>query len=107
MASPFLADLIKRTVASDPRDWLCATLKCMMSQVSQDYWNAGWMEGTEEYVPRLARDRIQGQATPPSHWGFVEIAVDDARMMCAIADYLGAWVDSAGDPYVPQVDKKG
>lgn len=82
----------------------------LMSDVSEDCWSAGWLRGTEEIVPMLARESVN--ACMPTYWGEGKISVDLARRLCRIADWLGCWVRVADEDgeleyvrHIPECDK--
>ena len=60
-----------------------------MSDVSQDCWNATWMEGTEWYVPALCARAVQ--SGEPQPWGQYDVSPERARSLVALADALGSW----------------
>lgn len=80
-----------------------------MSDISEDCWAAGWMMGTEEDLPRCARETVRA-GEPVASSGFY-ISLSEAEYLCRMADELGHWAsladsDAASDyePYHPKCD---
>lgn len=90
-------------------DELLQHLGRLMSDVSEDCWSAGWMTGTEEIVPILARESVNTGMS--AYWGECKISVDLAKRLCRIADWLGCWASLSDDGeleyirHIPECDK--
>ena len=75
-----------------------------MSEISEECYYAGWLNGTEYFVPELcrrARDLGKSQT-----WGHGEVGPQKAEELFKIAELLGHWVDldemgSGYDPHDP------
>jgi hypothetical protein len=72
-----------------------------MSDVSEDCYCAGWLGGTEYFVPELCYRAVRTGQTQP--WGHGQVTPDQARGLMALADQIGSWadMDAAGVGYVP------
>ena len=72
-----------------------------MSDISEDCYCAGWVGGTEHFVPELCRRALATGQT--QHWGHGEVTPDQARGLSALAELVGSWadLDEAGVGYVP------
>ena len=63
-----------------------------MSDISEDCYCAGWLGGTEHFIPELCRRALATQET--QYWGHGDISPDLAARLLAIASELGHWVDT-------------
>src|SRR5262245_48140399 len=62
-----------------------------MSDVSEDCYCAGWLGGTEYFVPELCR---RAAATGrPQYWGHGEVTPERAAGLLALAELLRCWAD--------------
>jgi hypothetical protein len=62
-----------------------------MSGVSEDCYCAGWLGGTEYFVPELCRRALEsGQ---PQYWGHGEVTAETARGLTYLAEQLGYWAN--------------
>lgn len=73
----------------------------LMSVVSQDTHCAGWLMGTEFFVPELCKRVLKTNRANP--WGFGELGPGMAAVLQTIADKLGHWAttEERGPGYVP------
>ena len=62
-----------------------------MSSISEESWYAGWVSGTEHYVPELCRRAIASGVA--QIWGAGTVTPVQARGLCFIADKIGGWVN--------------
>lgn len=72
-----------------------------MSDISEDCYCAGWLGGTEYFVPELCR---RANATGQTqHWGRGEVTPELALGLMALAEQIGSWADLNDDAtgYVP------
>jgi len=75
-----------------------------MSDISEDCYCAGWLGGTEYFVPELCRRAVESGRT--QYWGHGEVTPEQARELVALAQRAGCWADtdyySVGyDPFQP------
>lgn len=75
-----------------------------MSDLSEDCWCAGWLGGTEYFVPELCRRAVESGLS--QFWGHGEITPRLAGELVALAELAGCWADtdyySVGyDPFQP------
>lgn len=62
-----------------------------MSDVSEECYHAGWLGGTEYFVPELCRRAVAtGRAQP---WGHGEVTPERARTLIELAARAGCWAD--------------
>lgn len=91
---------------SDDKQRAIKALGDAMSEVSEDCWCAGWLDGTEDVLPNLCKAAIRtGQ---PQGWGMWSVSIDTAEGLIAMAKHAGTWVNfnSLDDPeYVPYEPK--
>src|SRR5690348_3596486 len=83
------------------RQTLVQQLGAAMSDISEDCYYAGWLDGTQYLVPELCRRAAAtGQA---QFWGHGEVTPELARGLIALAEQIGSWadLDEAGVGYVP------
>ena len=73
----------------------------LMSAVSEDYYRAGWYEGTEYLVPALCRRVLE--LDRPQPWAHGELGPGMAAILQTIAEKLGHWanLDEQGVGYIP------
>lgn len=78
-----------------------AALGDAMSEVSEECWNAGWLDGTEHMLPELCR-RASESGTD-QRWGRGTITPSRARELQGLARRAGTWaaLDEQGIGYVP------
>jgi hypothetical protein len=72
-----------------------------ISDISEECYCAGWMIGTEYFVPELCR---RAEATGQTQfWGHGEVTPEQARGLVALAEIVGSWanLNQAGVRYVP------
>jgi hypothetical protein len=71
----------------------------LMSDISERCYYAGWLGGTEYFVPVLCRRALETNNAQP--WGHGEVTPNDAKSLTDISDKLGNWVnlDEAGIGY--------
>jgi hypothetical protein len=72
-----------------------------MSDISEEAYCAGWVVGTQYFVPELCR---RAEATRQTQfWGHGEVTPEQARGLVALAELVGSWanMDEAGVAYVP------
>ena len=75
-----------------------------MSDISEECYCAGWLGGTEYFVPELCRRAIASGRS--QYWGFGRVTPTRAKELTALAEKAGCWADtdymSVGyDPFVP------
>ncbi len=75
-----------------------------MSDISEDCYCAGWLGGTEYFVPELCRRALESGHT--QLWGHGAITPQEARRLIDLAERIGSWADtdyaSVGyDPFQP------
>ncbi|HET6575988.1 MAG TPA: hypothetical protein VFG68_20475 [Fimbriiglobus sp.] len=72
-----------------------------MSDISEECYYAGWLGGTEYFVPELCRRALESGR--PQLWGHGEVTPEEARGLTYLADRLGYWadLDDAATGYVP------
>jgi hypothetical protein len=75
-----------------------------MSDISEDCYCAGWLGGTEYFVPELCRRAVESGRM--QYWGHGEVTPEQARELVALAERAGCWADtdyySVGyDPFQP------
>jgi len=75
-----------------------------MSGISEDCYCAGWLGGTEYFIPELCRRAVELGCK--QYWGHGEISRERARTLMALAERAGCWAntnyDSVGyDPFHP------
>ncbi len=72
-----------------------------ISDISREYWYAGWLGTTEQYVPELCRRAVVTGV--PQKWGQGIITPERACGLRYLAETIGSWVDPspAYDGYVP------
>jgi hypothetical protein len=94
---------IREHVTREAQAALDLALGEIMSDISELCYNATWMRGTEDILPRLCAQALEtGQ---PQDWGQDAISVDVAYFLTVLADITGHWVtlnmESETPPYVP------
>lgn len=62
-----------------------------MSKISEESWYAGWVGGTEHYVPELCRRAIASGVS--QIWGAGSVTPVQARGLCYVADKIGSCVN--------------
>jgi hypothetical protein len=92
---------VGHTVDESARHVLVQQVGEWMSDISEDCYCAGWLGGTEYFVPELCRLAIETGQT--QYWGHGEITVDEARRLWALTEQAGCWAvtDSASVGYDP------
>jgi hypothetical protein len=72
-----------------------------MSDISEDCYGAGWLGGTEFFVPDLCRRAVATGQT--QFWGHGEVTPEQAKGLIALAEIVGTWADLDEDAvgYVP------
>ena len=73
------------------RHSLVQLLGQLMSDISEDCYCAGWLGGTEYFVPELCRRAVETGQT--QRWGHGEVTPEQARGMIHIAEQIGCWAD--------------
>ena len=63
-----------------------------MSDISEDAYCAGWLGGTEYFVPELCRRAVESGR--PQYWGHWAVTPEYARGLVYIAEQIGCWADS-------------
>ncbi len=83
------------------RDALVQQLGQAMSDLSEECYYAGWLGGTEYFVPELCRRAAASDRPQP--WGHGVVTPAVARELLALAARVGAWADlhPHEDRYVP------
>lgn len=83
------------------RNGLLQLLGKAMSDVSEECYCAGWLDGTEYFVPELCRRALTTRQT--QHWGRWEVTPELARGLQALADQVGSWanLDADATGYIP------
>jgi hypothetical protein len=86
------------------RHALVQQLGQVMSDISEACYRAGWVGGTEYFVPELCRRAVKTGQT--QYWGHGEVTPQLARELMALAERAGCWADtdyySVGyDPFQP------
>jgi hypothetical protein len=86
------------------RNALVQELGQAMSNISEDCYCAGWLGGTEYYIPELCRRAVETGRT--QYWGHGAVTPQQARELMALAERAGCWADtdyySVGyDPFQP------
>jgi len=82
-----------RECRPDPvtREELIDILGQAMSDVSEDCWCAGWLDDTEEDLPKLVAEALRtGEPQPWGLGGYV--SPEAARHLAGMRERLGAWV---------------
>lgn len=96
----------KQVVVTLNRVDACELLSRLMSEASEHCWCAGWLSGTEEDLPAACRATLAGKSVSKiSYFNWQPLSRERARVLCALADGLGHWVDMDGEPYYPECDK--
>jgi hypothetical protein len=72
------------------KDKLIIKLGNLLSDISERYYYAGWLEGTEYYVPELCGRAIKSNSAQP--WGHGEVTPAKAKKLVEISKELGHWV---------------
>jgi hypothetical protein len=75
-----------------------------MSDISEQSYYAGWLGGTEYFVPELCRRAVETGRT--QYWGHGEVTPQQARQLMSLAERAGSWADSdyysvGYDPFQP------
>jgi hypothetical protein len=72
-----------------------------MSDISEDCYCAGWLGGTEYFVPEICRRALESGRS--QIWGHGEVTPARAKELTLLADQLGCWadLDEDGIGYVP------
>jgi hypothetical protein len=72
-----------------------------MNDLSEACYYAGWLNGTEYFVPELCRRAIA--TGNPQPWGHGVVTPEHATKLRTLADQLGHWadLDQPGVGYVP------
>lgn len=78
-------------LAEDRRRELMQELGTLMSQLSEACFCAGWLGGTELFVPALCQQALVTKSV--RYWGVGEVTPELAAKMVDIAERLGHWVD--------------
>ncbi len=73
------------------RHALLQQLGAAMSDISEDCYCAGWLGGTEYFVPELCRRAIRTGRS--FYWGHGEVSPERARELVALAEQVGSWAD--------------
>jgi hypothetical protein len=63
-----------------------------MSNISEECYCAGWLGGTEYFVPELCRRAVETVRT--QYWGHGEVTPDQARELITLAERAGCWADT-------------
>jgi len=89
-------------VTNETRHAVLQRLGNAMSDISEECWSAGWLGGTEYYVPELCRRAAE--TGRPQRWGPGTITPVQALGLVYLAEQLGHWadLDDAGVGYVPR-----
>ena len=89
------------------RTHLVQQLGAAMSDVSEDCYYAGWMEGTENAVPQLCQSAMRTGESQP--WGHSEVTPAQATVLLDLAKRAGCWadLDDEGTAYVPYTPPMG
>lgn len=71
------------------------------SDISEECYCAGWLGGTEYFVPELCRRAITTGL--PQYWGHGQVTPEQARGLAFLAEQIGTWVDldEPGTGYIP------
>lgn len=85
----------------DEKHALVQRLGNAMSDISEDCYYAGWMDGTEYFVPELCCRAIH--AGRPCYWGHGSVTPEQALELVALAQRAGSWaaLDDRGIGFVP------
>jgi hypothetical protein len=72
-----------------------------MSDVSEQCYCAGWLDGTEYFVPELCRRALESGRT--QYWGHGEVTLELADQLVALAERVECWADTDCDSvgYIP------
>src|SRR5437762_13129857 len=62
-----------------------------MSDISEDCYHAGWMDGAEYIVPEWCRRAVA--TGRPQFWGMGEVKPERAIGLIWLAGQLGSWAD--------------
>ncbi|MFK7790307.1 MAG: hypothetical protein AB8C95_12545 [Phycisphaeraceae bacterium] len=73
------------------REGLLQDLGEKMSAVSEDCYYAGWMEGTEYFVPELCQRAMKTNEIQP--WGHGEVTPNLGLELSKLAELIGHWAD--------------
>ena len=73
------------------RHSLIQLLGLAMSELSEEAYCAGWLGGTEYFVPELCRRAVETGV--PQRWGRVVVTPEFARGLVHIAEETGSWAD--------------
>jgi hypothetical protein len=82
------------------RNAVLQLLGAAMSDISEECWCAGWLLGSEYYIPELCRRAVD--SGHPQRWGPGEVTMVQALGLVYLAEQLGCWaaLDSVGVGYV-------
>lgn len=82
-------------------DSAAAQLACEMSELSEEYWCAGWLSGCEFELWRMVQDFTV------RNWGMGAVADDQIDSLRALSEKCGGWVawfgegKDSGERFVP------